>query len=101
MRPRSRISRMGLVLVAGHPSAASCHYLYLAFGGADDADRHGRDRMIGPVRHLMLAAAPAPAATPRPGAGGRVIGHWPAVRVHGSQATRRSSPERIAPAIAG
>ena len=49
----------------------------------------------------MPAAAPAPAATPRPGQGRRVMRHWPAVRVHARQAARRSSPEQIAPASAG
>jgi hypothetical protein len=36
---------VGLVLVAPHPSTAACHDL--ALDGADNADRRGRDGMIG------------------------------------------------------
>ena len=58
-------------------------------------------RRVPPVRHLVTAAAPAPAATPRPGPGCRVMRYWPAVPRRARRAARRSSPEQRAPASAG
>jgi hypothetical protein len=43
--PRSRIPRMGRVLVTPHAGAAPCQYLALESTG--HADHHGRDGMIG------------------------------------------------------
>ena len=97
MMPRSPIPRMGVVLMRPHPSPAPAilrarhRSRYLPRVGPHDR----------PVCHVMPAATPAPAATPRPGPGRRVMRHWPAVRGHARQATRRSSPEQIAPAKAG
>ena len=99
MRPRSRMPPRGLVLITSHPGAAPCDDL--ALGGAGHADRLGRGRHDRPARPLIPAAAPAPAARPRPGLGRRVLRPWPAVRVRARRAARRSSPEQIAPASAG